>query len=81
MWNPKQICGNYPKKRLLFRIILNWRGILAFSTVEPQKKWNILWKKKVIYFNTIRLKNMISTFSTAIWRNFPYTIKNIFLTL
>ena len=81
MWNPKQICGKYLEKGLLFRMILNWRGILAFSTVEPQKKSAILWSEKVIYFNTIRLKNMISTFSTAIWRNFPYTIKNIFLTL
>jgi len=78
---PKTNLWRFGQKGLQFRIILNFRGVSTKKFVAAQKKWGLLWNEKLLYFNTIRLKNMISTFSTAILRNFLYTVENIFLTL
>jgi hypothetical protein len=83
MWNPQKFCGNYPKKGLLFRMILNWRGILGFSTVEtPQNVEHFVEAKSYIFqcFKSIKytfhiFHSDLEKFSEFIYYILLYLIK------
>ena len=79
MWNPQKFCGNYPKKGLLFRMILNWRGILGFSTVEtPQNVEDFVEAKSYIFQSFKSIKYTFHIFHSDLEKFSVYYKKYFF---